>query len=563
MTRAFLFLLSCGLKNRVLLRFNRLRRPKYLISAVAGLAYLYFVFLHRLFTSGSRIPREALMPGRDLIAMAETGFACLLLTAVVFHWFFSSGKKILFTEAEVQFLFPAPISRKTLIHYRIAKGQTGIALGTLISFLIFGRNRIFANAGFFFITLWFVYFFLYLYGIALLLEKKKRKRRAWGLAFILAAAISIAAWMRWFSLPVMDDHAVSPDLFAWVSKLVESGPAFYLLFPFRLLVRPAFALNPTQFALRLAPVVLIIAALYAWILSVEWSFEDAVLGRARGKKERSRSGAQLRVGKPRQPSLHLAPTGFAPVAIYWKNLLLAGAFSDRRVLQAIAFIVVLFFVVISASGRSVLTIAGSIAAGLACFLTVLGPIVFREDLRTDLKSIEQLKTYPIPGWGIVLGEVLGPATILAVLEWVLVLLAAWALPGFEKVSWKAQDRVFAGLGAMVLLPCLSVIGILIQNATVLVLPGWVQLGREHQQGIEAMGQRLISSIATVLFLLIAALPAAVLFGAAFFAAGRVLGLAVVPVASLLAALALLLEAGVGVYWLGHLFDRFDPSKELL
>jgi len=57
-------------------------------------------------------------------------------------------------------------------------------------------------------------------------------------------------------------------------------------------------------------------------------------------------------------------------------------------------------------------------------------------------------------------------------------------------------------------------------------------------------------------------PAALLFGAMWFAGYRLIGLAVVPFASMLAAFGLLAEAAIGIIWLGRLFDRFDTSREI-
>jgi hypothetical protein len=205
-------------------------------------------------------------------------------------------------------------------------------------------------------------------------------------------------------------------------------------------------------------------------------------------------------------------------------------------------------------------ILGSVAASLAGFLTLLGPVMFREDLRTDLKNIDMLKTYPVRGRAVVLGEALAPATVLAVLEWGLTLLAVAAWPGLEEFPWKVKDRMSVVIGAAMLLPAISFFGVLIQNATVLILPGWVHVGREHQQGVEAMGQRLIASVATVLFLSIAALPASALFAAALFICYRILGWAALLPASLVAATALLVEACAAIFWLGRVYDRFDASE---
>ena len=560
---AFFFLLSRSLKNRVVLRLRRLRQPKYLISALAGLAYLYFVFIHR-YASGPQIPRESALFDESLGALVEICLAFCLLVIVAFQWLFRNSRITLFSEPEVQFLFPAPISRTALIHYRIARAQIGIMFGTLLSFIILGRGSRTAHAWFLLIALWLVYSFLSLFKIAILLGTQTRRHRAWSLGLFLCAIVLVAGWIRLVLPPVIPGQQ---SLFAWLPKLAESGPVFYLLFPFRLLIHPAFAINLPQFGTRLAPALAILALVYGWIRYSSSNIEEAVLGRAENESIRSlmTSGAmheapQTIGRRTRKAPFRLRPVGFAPAAICWKNLSLAGAFDARRTLPGLAGLSIVSILIISASGEAIPIVVGSISAALAGFLTLLGPIIFREDLRTDLKNVDVLKTYPMPGWGIVLGEILGPATILAILQWALVLLAAAVMPGIEETPWKPYERICVALGAFLLLPCLSFIGVLIQNATVLILPGWVQLGKEHQQGIEAMGQRLISSIATVLFLLVAAVPAALLFLAAFFGGYWAIGLAIIPVASLIAALALLVEAAAGILWLGHLFDKFDAAS---
>ena len=118
------------------------------------------------------------------------------------------------------------------------------------------------------------------------------------------------------------------------------------------------------------------------------------------------------------------------------------------------------------------------------------------------------------------------------------------------------------LGAAILFPCISLIGLLLQNTAALLLPGWMQLGKAQQRGIEATGQRLITMVATAVLLALAALPAGVAFTLCFFLGYWLIGLAVVPVAALVTACVVLAEAWIGVIWMGRLFDHFDPSLEL-
>ncbi len=76
-----------------------------------------------------------------------------------------------------------------------------------------------------------------------------------------------------------------------------------------------------------------------------------------------------------------------------------------------------------------------------------------------------------------------------------------------------------------------------------------------------MGQRLISMVGTVLVLVFAVVPAGLLFAAVYFPGLWLIGMSILPVAALVSALALLAEAGLAIFWLGRLYDKFDVSLE--
>lgn len=77
-----------------------------------------------------------------------------------------------------------------------------------------------------------------------------------------------------------------------------------------------------------------------------------------------------------------------------------------------------------------------------------------------------------------------------------------------------------------------------------------------------MGQRLITIAITTLVLVFAVIPSALLFGAVFLMGHWLLGLAIIPVAAAAAAAGLIAETGLGILWLGRMFDRLDISVEL-
>src|SRR6185436_8218260 len=66
--------------------------------------------------------------------------AIILFLLVVSAWIFPHARAALvFTEAEIAFLFPAPVSRCTLVHYKLLKSQLAILFTVLLLTLITGR----------------------------------------------------------------------------------------------------------------------------------------------------------------------------------------------------------------------------------------------------------------------------------------------------------------------------------------------------------------------------------------------------------------------------------------
>ncbi len=317
--------------------------------------------------------------------------------------------------------------------------------------------------------------------------------------------------------------------------------------------------------LRLIPALGILALAYAWVLNSHARFEEASLARAETvarQLEAARSGVvPRRSAKTPLVPFRLVPDGPAHSAFLWKNLISVGRVNPWRLIVVLS-VLALAIGLSSMTRQSLLMIAGGMAAGIAAFLTLLGPVILRNDLRMDLLHLNVIKTYPIPGWRIVLGEVLAPAAVLTAAEWLLVLIAAATLTELGRGPWAPSQRFAFCLGAMMLLPCFSLMALLVQNGAALVIPGWIQLGRTQQRGIEAMGQRLITMVATIVVLAVAVIPAAAVFAAAYFPGSWFLGYAAVPLAASVACGALLVEAASVIAWLGRLFDRLDPSAEL-
>src|SRR5262245_60219072 len=114
MNAALFYLTYRSFLNGVTTRVKRLRQPKYLIGAILGGAYFYFYFYKFLFRGG-----QPAAPGPQVISDAvwpTAGAGILLVFTLVVSWVLPGSRAAMaFTEPEIAFLFPAPISRRLLV----------------------------------------------------------------------------------------------------------------------------------------------------------------------------------------------------------------------------------------------------------------------------------------------------------------------------------------------------------------------------------------------------------------------------------------------------------------
>jgi hypothetical protein len=107
----------------------------------------------------------------------------------------------------------------------------------------------------------------------------------------------------------------------------------------------------------------------------------------------------------------------------------------------------------------------------------------------------------------------------------------------------------------------NLLSVLVQNTLALLVPGWVQLGITRRGGVEAMGQGIVSVLgSTIALLLLLVVP---LLGGTLVSAllrFQRYGLwSLLPGAIVVAGAALAEAWGITV-WLGHRFERLEPSE---
>jgi ABC-2 type transport system permease protein len=576
---AYLYLHSA--KNRTLSRLKRLKQPKYLFGAVVGGLYFYFYFFRFLIMGGRSdraLPAGVVLP--DLSIGLEWFGAMIIFMLLALAWLFPKDRAALeFTEAEVAFLFPAPLSRRTLIHFKLLRSQIRILISALFFALFSGR---FGGGSFWGHALgwWVVLSAINLHYLGCSFVQSiwfgrgiaTWKRRAAAITFLTTLLLAVGWWGReTMRVPRPEDFDGLRAIGNYLRELLASGPMVMILYPFRLLVRPFLAPDAMAMLLALGPALLLLGLHYWWVMRMDVSFEEASLEASQKRAEmlaavRSGNAALLRPTKNRrQPLFKLSPVGLRVMALLWKNLIVADQTFNLRFWAGTLVVLSTACLVLGTRGQlweMLPKTAGMVALFLAAYSLLLGPQILRQDLRQDLKVADVLKQYPLSGWQIVLGELLAPAVILTFFQWLLLLVALMFsayLPVKEGIGVGRYIAILVGAGMIA--PALNLLWIQIPNAAVLFFPGWFRTN-ETQQGMEFTGQRLIMMLGQGLLLTVSLLPAAGAFALVLFLAGMALNLEVgILLGSMLAAVVLAVEAGAGVVYLGRMFERLDLSEE--
>ena len=615
MLGALLYLRLTSLRNWLRMRLQRLRQPKYLAGAIVGAAYLWFFFMRRsLGLSGA--PTVALRqrafhdPG---LALQAAGVALppdfggvplaigalLLLLIVTLAWVFSLERASLgFTEAEIAFLFPAPVTRRGLVHFRLIDAQLRNLLGALVMtlfsnrWMFVGGNVLTHAFGWWLI---FTSFNLHLTGVRFTLTRLADAgvgtwRRRAGVLLIPVAVIAatlalLPADRRWFDPAAKN---VAAAFGGWLVGVTDSAPLTWLLAPAKAVLGPFFAQDGRVFFFSLGPAALVIGAHYLWVVRSVVSFEDGSIERAARRADlvAARQSGQRRgllPKKGRRPPFALAGTGRPELAFLWKNLLGTWAWLNPRTWAWCALAIISFtaLVRIYPEWRGALIAYGPIALVLGAYTLIAGPQIARQDIRSDLANADLLKTYPLPGWQIVGGELLAPTAILTGVLWLLLLAAAVAFdPGprafasftpalrdFIRACLAPASRTLLALCLAALVPPLVALQLFVPNASALVFPAWFQATRQRAGGggIDIMGQRLIFFFVQLLTMLFALAPVVLAGGATVFVACFWFSLPPILGVWLAAAgvfAVLIGELWLGLYFLGGRFDRLDLSAEL-
>jgi ABC-2 type transport system permease protein len=561
-TGALAYLIHRTVVNRLKRQLSRVRSPRYALALLLGCGWVAAVVWERSSSSSGAPPSGAWL---------EFGAALGVLLLLSWAWLGAPDARALaFSPAEVTFLFPAPITRLRLVHYKLLRTQLIVLVNVGIWTALAGRDHTGMSMWLRAASFWVLLTTLTLHRFAAALVRTslaehgrfglRHRMVSVGLLATALAVLGSGLWPVWPEL-VAAGRAGGSALREALSRAMSEPGVAAVLWPFRVLTRPLSAGSLSEWRNAILPAIGILVLHYVWVLRSDTAFEEAAaeasLARARRLPGRGPTGILVERSRqpPSPPLFPLATSGWPATALLWKNL---TAVVRRRRALTVALAATtgggIAAIVSSHPDNTLAQVIGALAITWLGFILVLGPQWVRNDLRGDLLHADLLRSYPVRGWAIVVMEATASAITLTLLELVLAAVAYLAFLDDATVGVTSLDRALLLGTAILLLPPLNFIAMLLQNGAAVLFPGWVRVGTPAT-GIEALGQQLLSTTALWFFLGVTLTPPAALAALVFQGLARTGGEWALLAGGGAGLLVLALEAVGLVRWLGGAFER--------
>lgn len=565
MIRAAAFLIACGIKNRFTRTLSRLRQPRYLLGLAAAGVYFWSFFLrHRAALQIGAAPP----PGFSFLFI--TAISILVLVIMVLPWAFSGREPgLVFSEAEIQFFFPGPLSRRQLLAYKVLRSQMQIFFTTIIF-------RLFAFRGGHLLGLWLAFAVLDVYFTFVSFVRARMHLggfpwwpRALAVAGAFAGIIAVGARQIEANAPaiMLDLKQGGGRGLGTLVRTLGAAPLSRILYVPRLFGELVYGATPLIPALIL---LMAAAALFFVTTQLDVSFEDASIvasQRALSRRARMRgirSGRSTTAVNRMRPLFPLGERGRPEVALIWKNLIGAMRLTS---MPLFAIAIPLFLAAFAGIFHrregipELLGIMGLMSTGMLVFL---GPRAVRTDLRADILRLDLIKTFPLSAESLIIGELGASLLIVSVFEILLLVTSVTLLAFFSGREYFARFTTpeFV-VSALVFIIPVTAIQLLIQNGAIILFPAWSVTGDDFNR-FSAMGQRLLMLIGNVVTLGVALLPAAILFLPSLWLMLKLMGRVpfAILIATIPAAAVLVIEIFLAVKFLASQFEDIDIANDL-
>jgi hypothetical protein len=449
---------------------------------------------------------------------------------------------IAFTGAEVDFLFPGPFTRRTLLGYKILKTALGTAITSLIfSVLLLRYSRSWIAC---FVGIWLTVQFMQLFAMAVTMVGQTIGERAYSGArravLIAAAALGIIAVVPALAANL---HSKPLELLTRVHATIAGR---VLLAPFDVFARTITA-RPPDLPNWATLALLIDLLMLAIVIGLDANYLETaamVSQRRYERRQRARAGGMgglTQAGGTRIRVVQLPWLGGAgPIA--WRQLV--GAARSSRALLFLLLIIgiaVAAFVFQQRSGSisSLEKLLGAVAWMNIVFISML-----KFDFRDELDRLDLLRSLPIRPAAVAAAELFTPTLVLTTMQAALLVVVTLSFKGV----WPLVVLV-----AVFAVP-FKVLHAGIENLLFLMFP--LRAAGLIAGDMQLFGRQMVVFLCKFLLLLVAlALCAAV------GTIGYILGDRSWPAFGAVAWVALWLVALGTIPLLARAYSRFDPSVD--
>ena len=607
MTGFFLRLTLWQLRGRVRRTLRLARKPKYAVGLVFGILYFGWLFLRPLLMGDVRIASEGISSIPDsMMEGMHVFFAMVIALYVAVSWLVMPGKDSLkLRAAELHLLLPAPVSRKQVNLYTLLRRVPSLLLtGLIIGFVASNGSGVDRLANGFYLVLLFTLWELHGKGrnlwkarLALLSPAQATIRRAVVVvlagSFLVFAATEVYDIVRTFWAAIGASQGGEEGIraaFAAVGDRAATTSLRPVLTPFLWITGGRLAEDPLEALRGWAFCVGLILILGMWVVNQRVRFDESALeeeqGDSRGRKRR-RYDRMSEKARRRVP-FRLTPRSRPELALLWKDLLVLGRYPIRLLLLfgLAGCAVVGAGLVAFGTPRTAVSMLAGLGGIASLWIAFLTGIIWPNAFHRDLRHLETLRTWPVPGRRLLLG-----ASLSGTFQALLVILAGAALLLTVDVACRVAFSVgqgdlagivpnegpFSGtpvgailpllvLGALPVLTGVAFVSSTLESLTAMLFPGWLLMAERQKGDPAAVGQKLLYGFGFFFAMAIGLLPGLV-------TVGLVLGLQhlldlpltgwELPALGLVAAAPLVLEGLLLSWFAGKLWERLDASEEIL
>lgn len=554
---AMRLLVMLRLKGRMRALVRGMRQPKRLFMMLGGLALVAFW----VWVQGSSDHSSRFIGGKYQEVFLG---AFLMFFPIVSMWAAIRQGLIVYSPEEIHFLFPAPVSTRTLLATHLVTNSVK-SLSAAFFFALFVRPD---NVSFGWAVLAYG---LYLAFVVCLqaavdigcigMDTATRRRRArmvvGGILLVIGSGVALAASLT-------QDAGVDPTTGAPLAAVPVSGmdlmrwaviPAqpFIALIQARGLTGP----GPMATALNIGGILALIGALAITVLRFRGDVRESSHATSATVAEKMRS---IRAGKMFQDApkesvggstLPMFPRLAGAGVHAWRQLSVL-----RRARKSYAILIFMALAMGVAFGIIKQNNPVAVASIMLGVLSFAGPMYVQCDFRSDYESLAWMRSFPTPPGVLAAGQLLSSAIVLYLMQ---VVLGGWVIfvcPSEQRLAW---------VGVFVMLPVFNLLQLSVWNGAHLIHP----IRPASAAGAPGIAQmlRVYLVMMGVMATLFTAIGISVGFGAlTWWLLDRVAGLGPVTgvwiSAGLIGLSALCTVTAICIWCVGRVFVRIDPNIDL-